>query len=218
MKTGFSRNVVTLYRYLSKEKLLKKRVKSKYVPKPYHTPKKIGEKMQMDVKVVPFFCRSIKVPGWKNFYQYTIIDECSMERFIYAYEEQCASSTCDFLLKAIRHFDYLPKEVQTDNGQEFTYTREVSGNKLHPLDILCQELGIRHKLIKPRTPRHNGKVERSHRTDNERFYKQLVFYSIEDLRKQMASYLKRSNAIPMSVLGWKSPLEMRKEHVDDLLF
>lgn len=46
-----------------------------------------------------------------------------------------------------------------------------------------EELGIKHKLIKPRTPRHNGKVERSHRKDQERFYYKRIFVSFEDLKK-----------------------------------
>ncbi|MBQ2021367.1 MAG: integrase core domain-containing protein, partial [Peptococcaceae bacterium] len=66
-----------------------------------------------------------------------------------------------------------------------------------------------HKLIRPRTPRHNGKVERSHRNDQERFYNYLKFYSYDDLLIQMQRYLVRSNNIPMKVLGWKSPREMR---------
>ena len=143
--------------------------------------------------------------------EYTIIDEASRERFIYAYEEQCADSTIDFVKRAIIYFGYIPKIIQTDNGQEFTFIRET--NKMHKFDKLCEELGIEHKLIKPRTPRHNGKVERSHRNDNERFYKYLKFYSLEDLQVQMKSYLKRSNNIPTAVLKWKTPLESRKEHL-----
>ena len=38
-------------------------------------------------------------------------------------------------------------------------------NKTHHLDILLNSLGIYHKLISPHPPRHNGKVERSHRND-----------------------------------------------------
>ena len=53
----------------------------------------------------------------------------------------------------------------------------------------------------PRTPRHNGKVERSHRNDNERFYKYLSFYSYDDLIIQMKKYLYRSNRLPMQTLG-----------------
>ena len=74
-----------------------------------------------------------------------------------------------------------------------------------------EELGIEHKCIKPHTPKQNGRVERSHRNDNERFYSYLKFYSLEDLRKQGAAYLKRSNRIPMAVLGYLTPKEKREE-------
>ena len=76
---------------------------------------------------------------------------------------------------------------------------------------MCSELGIVHKRIRPRTPRHHGKVERSHRNDQERFYNHMSFYDYNDLVKQMKRYLNRSNNIPMQVLGWKSPLEKRAE-------
>lgn len=209
---AYTRHPVSLYRFLRKRGFFSEvKKRTNYIPKKYDTPIKIGEKMQLDVKVVPYDCRTSNVPFDMKFYQYTIIDECTRERFIYAYNEQCADSTCDFLRRAIIYFGYIPKEIQTDNGQEFTYTRQT--NKVHKFDVLCEELGIKHKLIKPRTPRHNGKVERSHRNDNERFYKTLKFYSFEDLQKQMKAYLKRSNNIPISTLGWKTPMQMRKEHL-----
>ena len=116
-------------------------------------------------------------------------------------------STIDFIKRAITYFGYKPKIIQTDNGQEFTYTMKTE--KTHPVDILLKSLDITHKLIKPRTPRHNGKVERSHRNDQQRFYSYLSFYSYDDLLIQMKVYLKRSNNIPMQSLNWLSPLEMR---------
>ena len=79
------------------------------------------------------------------------------------------------------------------------------------MDTLLNRLKIKHYKIRPRTPEHNGKVERSHRNDNERFYSYLKFYSLEDLRKQGAAYLKRSNRIPMAVLGYLTPKEKRAE-------
>ncbi len=213
---GYSRNIVTLYRFLRKTgyfiDLSKKR--NNHVPKPYDTPIGIGEKMQLDVKFVPREC-ILTGKGFNpfdiNYYQYTIIDEATRERFIYPYMTQCAESTCDFVRRAIVYFGYVPKVIQTDNGQEFTYIKQTKDDRLHPFDTLCEELGIEHKLIKPRTPRHNGKVERSHRSDNERFYRYLKFYSYEDLKNQMKAYLKRSNNIPTSVLKWKTPLEKRTD-------
>ena len=58
---------------------------------------------------------------------------------------------------------------------------------------------------------HNGKVERSHRNDQERFYNHLSFYSFDDLQQQMKRYLYRANNIPMAVLGWKSPSQKQRE-------
>lgn len=160
----------------------------------------------MDVKVVPKQCYVGQLPD--KFYQYTVIDEASRERFIYPYKEQSSYSTIDFVKRAIVYFGYKPQIIQTDNGQEFTYTKRT--DKIHPLDVLLMSLQITHKLIKPRTPRHNGKVERSHRNDQQRFYSYLHFYSYDDLLKQMKTYLKRSNNIPMQSLNWLTPLQMRQ--------
>ena len=82
---------------------------------------------------------------------------------------------------------------------------------IHPLQLLCIKENIYHHKIRPRTPRHNGKVERSHRNDNERFYSYLKFYSLEDLRKQGSQYLKRSNRIPMAVLEYLKK-KKKREH------
>ena len=72
-------------------------------------------------------------------------------------------------------------------------------------------MDIKHQLIRPRTPRHNGKVERSHRNDNKSFYSNLYFYSYEDLVYQMKKYLYKSNRLHMQTLNWLSPIEKRKE-------
>ncbi len=173
----------------------------------YDTPVKLGAKWQMDVKYVPKACYAGK--DGQKFYQYTMIDEASRERFIYPYPEFGSYYTVDFVKRAIAYFGYKPQIIQTDNGAEFTNIRRT--DRIHAFDILCKELGIVHKLIRPRTPWHNGKVERSHRNDQERFYNHMRFYSYEDLRQQMKRYLYRSNRIPMSVLGWLSPLEKRHE-------
>ncbi|HFI0057528.1 TPA: DDE-type integrase/transposase/recombinase, partial [Streptococcus suis] len=205
---GYDRHPCSLFRILRKLDFFKspKTKKKPYVPKPYDTPTKLGIKWQMDVKYVPTHCYTGKLPD--KFYQYTVIDEASRERFIFPFKEQSSYSTVQFLKMAIKHFGYKPKILQTDNGFEFTHFKETK--QVHPLDLLCQELGIEHKLIRPRTPRHNGKVERSHRNDNRRFYQHLTFYSYDDLIKQMKTYLYRSNRLPMQTLGWKSPIDIRK--------
>ena len=206
---GYSRHPASLYRvyrrlgYSSYAPSTKKMRK----PKPYDTPSELGVKWQMDVKYVPSFCYNGSVP--QKFYQYTVIDEASRERFLYPYMEQSSYSTVDFVKRAIAYFGYKPTIIQTDNGSEFTHIKKT--NREHPFDILCSELNIHHQRIRPRTPRHNGKVERSHRNDQERFYNHMSFYDYEDLKLQMRRYLQRSNNIPMQVLDWKSPFQKRLE-------
>lgn len=173
----------------------------------YDTPKELGKKWQMDVKYVPATCYVGK--DGDRFYQYTMLEEASRERFIYAYKENSSHSAVDFVRWAIRYFGYAPALIQTDNGGEFTHTQKT--DRVHPLDVLCCSLHIEHKTICPRTPWHNGKVERSHRNDQERFYNHLKFYSYADLQLQMKRYLRRANRIPMAVLGWLSPVQKRHQ-------
>ena len=204
---GYSRHPGSLYRiyrklgYSSKAPSTKKKRHNGY----YDTPKELGVKWQMDVKYVPAACYTGTFSN--KFYQYTVIDEASRERFIYPYLEHSSYSTIDFLRRAIIYFGYQPQILQTDNGAEFNHPVET--NRIHPLDIECEKLGITHKLIRPRTPWHNGKVERSHRNDQERFYNFMHFYSYDDLLIQMKRYLNRSNNIPMQSLDWMTPLEKR---------
>lgn len=210
LERGYSRHPGSLYRVFVRlgyrEKAESTKKKSKHLGH-YDTPTLPGKKCQMDVKYVPKACY---VGKYENcFYQYTMIDEATRERFIYPYKEVSGYSTVDFVKRAIKYFGYIPEIIQTDNGGEFTNTRKTK--RVHALDHLCSELHITHKTIRPRTPWHNGKVERSHRNDQERFYNHLSFYSFDDLLLQMKRYLRRSNRIPMSVLGWRSPLDIRRE-------
>jgi len=108
----------------------------------------------------------------KKHYQFTAIDDCTRLRVLKIYDK-CNQAT------AIRFVDYvlakLPFEVhsiQTDNGAEFQ-----SRFHWHVADR-----GIEHVYIKPKTPRLNGKVERSHRIDAEEFYRLLEGEIIDDAR------------------------------------
>lgn len=206
---GYSRHPGSLYRVfvrLGYRKQVESTKKKSKHNGHYDTPTQIGIKWQLDVKYVPSACYSGS--DEQKFYQYTIIDEASRERFIYPYLEQSSYSTIDFVKRSIIYFGYAPDIIQTDNGIEFTHTSNTK--RIHPFDILCNELHIYHKIIRPKTPWHNGKVERSHRNDQERFYNHLKFYSYDDLLIQMKRYLNRSNRIPMQVLGWISPTEKRR--------
>jgi len=208
---GYKRHPSTFYKWCLKHvgyHSSKKR-KAKRIVQDYDTPIFAGVKWQMDVKYVPNTCKSVRMHGDERYYQYTIIDEASRKRFIFPYKEKSSYSTCDFVKRAIKFFGYIPLEIQTDNGTEFTHIKE--SNIIHPLDVLMDTLHIHHKLIRPCTPRHNGKVERSHRKDSECFYRHLKFYSYDDLILQMKRWNYRYNNTPMRTLDYKTPCEKEKE-------
>lgn len=206
-KRGYTRRPESLFRVLRRLGLSHvAQKKPAYQPKPYEQMTYPGQRVQIDVKVVPRAC--ITDPDLRLF-QYTAIDEFSRLRFLWAYEEQSTYSSADFLQRAVKWFKrrgIAVECVQTDNGFEFTNRFSNSKRDLPTLfEATAASLGIRHKLIRPYTPRHNGKVERSHREDQRRFYDSHRFFSLRDFENQLAVHNARSNNRPMRPLRWLSP-------------
>ena len=214
-KRGYTRRPESLFRVMRKLGLFPKAEKKPaYKPKPYEQMTYPGQRVQVDVKVVPRRC--IADPELRLF-QYTAIDEFTRLRFLAAYPEQSTYSSADFLKRLFKWYarrGIRVECVQTDNGPEFT-NRFLSGRQNCPslFEKTASDLGIRHKLIRPYTPRHNGKVERSHREDQKRFYSCHSFYSLDDFAKQLAIHNRRSNNFPMRPLGWLSPSEFTVQYV-----
>ena len=212
---GYNRTVSSLYHQLRKLnlKFVTPKKKRKKKTKPYIQMTFPGERVQIDVKTVPSKC----IVGQFNLYQYTAIDEFSRFRYLQIYGEKSTYTSYKFLLEVINRFPFKIYTIRTDNGSEFT-KRLISNN---PNDITMFELGLKkngihHDLIKPYTPKHNGKVERSHRKDNERFYNCHRFYSLEDANKQLQIYLREYNNFPMQPLAWKSPNEKLRDYFNKL--
>ena len=170
-----------------------------------------GEKVQIDVKEVPYHCLkgAVKRDG-KHLYQWTAIDECTRYRFIYAFEEHTPENSVKFLKMLQKVFPFKIQVIQTDNGTEFTY-KYISDDTLCPFDIALTKAKIIHKLIPPRTPWHNGKVERSHRNDQRYFYDWEKFGSVVELNEKLRDHLCWSNRKTMRTLDRKSPLELLRE-------
>lgn len=120
-----------------------------------------------------------------------------------------------FLERTIKYFPFKVELIQTDNGCEFTNRlswRPQEKNKDTMFEEKLKALGIKYSLIKPHTPTQNGKVERSHRKDQERFYYKRVFVSLEDLKEKGRRWLREYNTFPMRPLNWKSPIEFLLEY------
>ena len=212
---GYTRRPESLFRVMRKLGLFPpKEKKPACKPKPYQQMTYPGQRIQVDVKVVPRHC--IADPELRLF-QYTAIDEFTRLRFLAAYPEQSTYSSADFLKKLFKWYarrGIRVECVQTDNGLEFTNRFSNSKRDIPTLfETTAAQLGIRHKLIRPYTPRHNGKVERSHREDQKRFYSCRSFYSLDDFAKQLAIHNRRSNNFPMRPLNYCSPSQFAVQYV-----
>ena len=212
---GYTRSISSLYTQMKKLnlKFQGKKKKRKRKPKPYKQMTFPGERIQIDVKTVPSKC----IVGQFKLYQYTAIDEFSRFRYLQIYGEKSTYTSYKFLLEVIKRFPFKIYTVRTDNGVEFTKRLIAKDeNNLTIFEHGLAKSGIRHDLIKPYTPKHNGKVERSHRKDNELFYSTRRFYSIEDANKQLQSYLREYNNFPMQPLDWKSSIEVLRDYFKKL--
>lgn len=156
-----------------------------------------GETIQMDVKFV-------KAPGktFKRFYQFTAIDDCTRFRVLRLYARNTTQNALDFLEQVKKTFPAAIRQIQTDNGPEFA--TEFSFH--------LDQQGIHHRRIKPRTPRLNGKVERSHRTDEQEFYGKTKFQDFQELQKKLSEWEKHYNLERMHMaLKGQTPGERLKE-------
>ena len=170
--------------------------------KPYQRAEYPGQKVQIDVKFVPSWC----VADGNKYYQYTAKDECTRWTYREMYAEHSTYSSKQFLISLVLHAPFMIREIQTDNGTEFTKRLIANDpNEKTSFELELNRMGIIYHLIRPATPRHNGKVERQHRIDEMRFYKHMRMYSLEDGRRQLAKYQRVSNDNIMTCLGMRSP-------------
>ena len=126
-------------------------------PKPADAPLQVpGRSVQLDVKFVPRVGRARQ-----RFYQFTAIDEATRFRVLRIYDHNNTKTAIDFLREVREHFPFAIQKIQTDNDSSFgpQFTWHLS------------DLSISHRHIPPGCPEVNGKVERSHKTDSEEFYR-----------------------------------------------
>ena len=151
-----------------------------------------GYRIQMDTKAVPDADISLRSA---ERYQFTAIDIATRIRFCWIFSELSNANSIDFLNKALsfyRDIGIKVECVQTDNHMTFTNLYVGGRNKkehqllrIHPFTKKCLKNGVRHILSRPATPRHNCFVERSHRTDEEEFYRLLDLSSLDSQKLQL---------------------------------
>lgn len=161
-----------------------------------------GEVGQLDVK------------HWKRVaYQYDIVDCATRIKYKRLYPGVNPRYTVDFLEHATRFFApaFQFETIQTDNGMEFVYDQlpQTKPDTLTAMQCWLQEQGIRHGRIPSRSPHLNGRIERSHGVDKDR-YKKLTTNS--HTRAELQDFLVEDCLDynfyrPHSMLRMRTPVE-----------
>lgn len=161
-KRNISVSEYAIYKTLMRHELIRRyRTKKKCSLKAYYSPYP-GAVVQTDTKHLD------TTPGHPHrLYQYTATDCFTRMRVIRIYDELSAQNSVRFLEEVRRRWPFKIQTLRTDNGVEFTYG---AFKKDHPFHLACLGAGINHRLNRPAHPEANGRVERSHRTDDEEFY------------------------------------------------
>ena len=170
-----------------------------------------GQIVEIDIKY------GVNFGFGKWWYQYTAIDVASRWRYLKGFENMGNKYSLEFLEELIAKTKYLfkIKAIKTDNDPVFTnritgYSKSADplNPRLHPFDILCQKAKVIHYLIDPGKPNQNGAVERSHRTDNEYFYRYLKPpQTLEEYNYKLSLWNKWYNELPHCSLNGLSPNE-----------
>lgn len=188
-----------------------RKLKYKYIKVPLSP----GELVEIDVKYVP------KLLDNRQYYQFTAIDCSSRWRYLKIYEDYSNLSAINFLKELVTVAPFRIRAVKTDNGSYFTnrYTGYQKSSdplnpELHEFDLLCQRLNIIHYLIDPGKPAQNGKVERSHRSDQETFYEQTAYDTIEELVYKLKLWNMYYNDLQHCALNNKTPNQYLAEHIN----
>lgn len=210
-KEGINLHKNTVHKIIKKERLVRKyrirKLKYKYLKVPLGP----GELVEIDVKYVP------KRLGNRRYYQFTAIDCSTRWRYLEIYDDCTNYNSIKFLEKVLRIAPFRVRAIKTDNGSNFTnrYVGYLKSSdpinpRLHELDLVCQSKNIIHYLIDPGKPAQNGKVERSHRSDQEIFYDRHNFKNVNDLKKKIRIWNRYYNNLEHCGLNGKTPNEMLK--------
>jgi transposase InsO family protein len=208
-KEGIGIHERTIGKILKSDNLVRKyrvkKIKYKYI----RAQRLPGELIEIDVKYVPG-----KIQG-QRYFQYTAIDTASRWRHLEVFDEQTAFHSIRFLEIILKLFPYKIHAIKTDNGSIFTNyyiglnkRSDMRMKTIHSLDRYCAKHNIVHYLIDPGKPAQNGTVERSHREDQEKFYKQHKFKSFNDLKQKIKVWNEYYNNLEHCGLDGKTPNEV----------
>jgi IS30 family transposase len=160
-----------------------------------HAKRIPGHHVQVDVKFLDLTAEDQREV---RRYKYTAIDNATRIRAMKIYNRHTQKNAIDFIDHVVDMFPFRIHTIRTDRGHEF--------QALFHWHV--EDMGMRHVYIKPRSPELNGKVERSHCTDQEEFYKLLTYTDDVDLNEKLAALERSCNCErPHGAFSGKTPYE-----------
>ncbi len=194
---GINISESSVYRVLKRHKLnrLAKTAPRRAIHTKRYSKSVPGHHVQVDVK----FLTLNDEKGRKiRRFQYTAIDYATRIRALKIYPRHTQQNAIDFIKYVIEKFPFRIHTIRTDRGHEFQAL----------FHWYVEDQGMRHVYIKPRSPQLNGKVERSHRSDQEEFYQLLTYKSDVDLNKKLDAWEQFYNFNrPHGAFNGKTPYE-----------
>ena len=117
---------------------------------------------------------------------YTIIDDATRWVFAWSYEKANQKNTLNFLEKVLKRSPFPIQKIRTDQGKEFIANR---------IKDYLKKKNIQYRNNTPYCPEENGKIERFHRTLNEKGL-QYRFYpkdTLEEMQHKLNLFLSYYN-------------------------
>jgi transposase InsO family protein len=162
-----------------------------------------GELLHVDLKYLP------QLGKWPEF-EYVAIDDFSREGRALIAGERSAAAATRFLEYVLGQLPYRVEAVMTDNDMMFTMRFAYHSSRLTRFEQALKSAGIAHRLIRPRRPESNGKVERFIKTIDDECFRILRPRSSRARVSALQLFVDYYNhARPHQRLGGQSPVTRR---------
>ena len=165
-----------------------------------------GELLHLDLKYLPALENRPE-------FEFAAIDDFSREGLAAIARERSTVAATRFLEHVLAQLPYRVEAVMTDNDMMFTMRYAFYSNRLTRFEQALKSAGIEHRLIRPRSPESNGKVERFIKTIDDECFRITQPQSSRARVGVLRLFLEYYNhARPHQSLGGVSPVARRDNY------
>ena len=169
-----------------------------------------GELLHVDFKYLPPL-------GNRPEFEYVAIDDFTREGAAHIAGDRSTRAATRFLEHVLAQLPYRVEAVMTDNDLVFTMRFAYHSTRLTRFQQALKSAGIEHRLIRPRSPATNGKVERLIKTIDDECFRVVQPPSSRARMGALRLFVEYSNhARPHQSLGGQSPVTRRNNYLAEV--